>query len=83
MEWTEEAIAKLRTLWAEGLSTAEIGRRLNGGPERNTAERAQTRPGADPAAPLRLDRQPHAHLAGHHAGAEIHPPRDPVLLADR
>ena len=29
MEWTEEAIAKLRTLWAEGLSTAEIGRRLS------------------------------------------------------
>jgi GcrA cell cycle regulator len=29
MEWTEEAIAKLRTLWAEGHSTAEIGRRLN------------------------------------------------------
>jgi len=29
MEWTEEAIAKLRALWAEGLSTAEIGRRLN------------------------------------------------------
>jgi GcrA cell cycle regulator len=29
MEWTDEAIAKLRTLWAEGLSTAEIGRRLN------------------------------------------------------
>jgi GcrA cell cycle regulator len=29
MEWTEEAIAKLRSLWAEGLSTAEIGRRLN------------------------------------------------------
>ena len=29
MEWTEEAIGKLRALWAEGLSTAEIGRRLN------------------------------------------------------
>ena len=29
MEWTDEAIAKLRALWAEGLSTAEIGRRLN------------------------------------------------------
>ncbi len=29
MEWTEEAIARLRSLWAEGLSTAEIGRRLN------------------------------------------------------
>jgi GcrA cell cycle regulator len=29
MEWTDEIIAKLRILWAEGLSTAEIGRRLN------------------------------------------------------
>jgi GcrA cell cycle regulator len=29
MEWTDEAIGKLRALWAEGLSTAEIGRRLN------------------------------------------------------
>jgi len=29
MEWTDEIIAKLRALWAEGLSTAEIGRRLN------------------------------------------------------
>lgn len=29
MEWTEEAIARLRSLWAEGLSTAEIGRCLN------------------------------------------------------
>jgi GcrA cell cycle regulator len=28
MEWTEETIAKLRILWAEGLSTAEIGRRM-------------------------------------------------------
>jgi len=29
MEWTDETIAKLRALWTEGLSTAEIGRRLN------------------------------------------------------
>lgn len=28
MEWTEETISRLRSLWAEGLSTAEIGRRL-------------------------------------------------------
>jgi len=28
MEWNEEAIARLRTLWAEGHSTAEIGRRM-------------------------------------------------------
>jgi GcrA cell cycle regulator len=28
MEWNEETILRLRTLWAEGHSTAEIGRRL-------------------------------------------------------
>jgi GcrA cell cycle regulator len=28
MEWTEESIVRLRTLWDEGLSTAEIGRQL-------------------------------------------------------
>ena len=28
MEWSEEAIARLRVLWDEGHSTAEIGRRL-------------------------------------------------------
>ncbi|MCQ8276846.1 GcrA cell cycle regulator [Acetobacteraceae bacterium KSS8] len=28
MEWTDESIARLRALWQEGLSTAEIGRRM-------------------------------------------------------
>ena len=28
MEWNDEAIVRLRALWAEGLSTAEIGRRM-------------------------------------------------------
>jgi GcrA cell cycle regulator len=28
MEWNEESIARLRAFWAEGLSTAEIGRRM-------------------------------------------------------
>jgi GcrA cell cycle regulator len=28
MEWNEETIGRLRALWDEGLSTAEIGRRL-------------------------------------------------------
>jgi GcrA cell cycle regulator len=28
MEWNEETIARLRALWAEGHSTAEIGRRM-------------------------------------------------------
>ena len=28
MDWTEETIARLRALWAEGHSTAEIGRRM-------------------------------------------------------
>ena len=29
MEWNDETIARLRELWAEGLSTAEIGRRMS------------------------------------------------------
>ncbi|WP_018980054.1 GcrA family cell cycle regulator [Saccharibacter floricola] len=29
MEWTEELIARLRDLWSQGLSTAEIGRQLS------------------------------------------------------
>ncbi|HEX7389126.1 MAG TPA: GcrA family cell cycle regulator [Acidiphilium sp.] len=29
MDWTDETIDRLKGLWAEGLSTAEIGRRLN------------------------------------------------------
>lgn len=29
MEWTEETIARLRELWQQGLSTAEIGRQLS------------------------------------------------------
>lgn len=28
VDWNEEAIARLRSLWEEGLSTAEIGRRM-------------------------------------------------------
>ena len=28
MDWTDDDIQKLRTLWAEGHSTAEIGRRM-------------------------------------------------------
>ena len=28
MEWTDENIGRLRALWADGLSTAEIGRRM-------------------------------------------------------
>jgi GcrA cell cycle regulator len=28
MEWNDDTIGRLRALWAEGLSTAEIGRRM-------------------------------------------------------
>ena len=28
MEWNDETIARIRALWAEGLSTSEIGRRM-------------------------------------------------------
>ena len=36
MDWSAEAIERLRALWAEGHSTAEIGRRM--GVSKNTAE---------------------------------------------
>lgn len=29
MEWTDEIVTRLRVLWEQGLSTAEIGRQLN------------------------------------------------------
>jgi GcrA cell cycle regulator len=46
MEWTEAVIAELRRLWAEGLSTAEIGRRL--GVSKNAVVGKAHRLGLDP-----------------------------------
>ena len=50
IDWTEETIARLRTLWAEGHSTAEIGRRM--GTSKNAiigkAHRLQMAPRASP-----------------------------------
>ena len=69
MEWAEETIVRLRTLWDEGLSTAEIGRRL--GVSKNAvvgkAHRLDLparpspirRDGSGPAAPRRSGAAPH------------------------
>ncbi len=46
MEWTDAIIAELRRLWAEGLSTAEIGRRL--GVSKNAIVGKAHRLGLDP-----------------------------------
>lgn len=54
MQWTEESIAQLRVLWDEGLSTAEIGRRL--GMSKNAvvgkAHRLDLSPRPSPIRPL-------------------------------
>ncbi|GBQ89711.1 GcrA family cell cycle regulator [Asaia krungthepensis] len=63
MEWTDEIISRLQTLWQEGLSTAEIGRQLSitknavvgkahrlGLPPRPSPIRASAKPRKDAAA---------------------------------
>jgi GcrA cell cycle regulator len=54
MQWTEETISQLRALWDEGLSTAEIGRRL--GMSKNAvvgkAHRLELTPRPSPIRPL-------------------------------
>jgi len=67
MDWTEEAIARLRVLWDEGHSTAEIGRRMSVSknavvgkahrlnlPARPSPIRRDVAGGARPAAPRRV-----------------------------
>jgi len=65
MEWNDTIIAELRGLWAEGLSTAEIGRRLgisknavvgkahrlDLSPRPSPIRRQERAPGAPPPAP--------------------------------
>lgn len=54
MEWNEETIARLRTLWNEGLSTAEIGRRM--GVSKNAVVGKAHRLGLPPRpSPIRRD----------------------------
>jgi GcrA cell cycle regulator len=54
MEWNDETIARLRTLWNEGLSTAEIGRRI--GVSKNAVVGKAHRLGLPPRpSPIRRD----------------------------
>ncbi|WBO59682.1 GcrA family cell cycle regulator [Acidocella sp. MX-AZ03] len=70
MEWTDDSIARLRSLWAEGLSTAEIGRRLNisknavvGKAHRLNLPARPRRSAAPPARPRRARWRPSAPRA--------------------
>src|ERR1700747_1127861 len=57
MEWAEETILRLRSLWDEGLSTAEIGRRL--GVTKNAVVGKAHRLALDPRpSPLKRPRAP-------------------------
>jgi GcrA cell cycle regulator len=73
MDWTEELIARLRALWAEGHSTAEIGRRM--GISKNAvvgkAHRLEL-----PARPSPIQR---SEAAPRRAGSEVRRPSRPAL----
>ncbi|MFL1463115.1 GcrA family cell cycle regulator [Roseococcus sp. DSY-14] len=97
MDWTNEAIDRLRAFWAEGLSTAEIGRRM--GISKNAvvgkAHRLQLparpspirrdAPAARPATAGRRPTLPPLHVAAAPAPAVPAPPRReaPVAAAPR
>ncbi len=62
MEWTEDAIARLRALWAEGHSTAEIGRRM--GISKNAVVGKAHRLGLEARpSPIRREETSEAHTA--------------------
>ena len=62
MEWTDEIIAQLKELWGEGLSTAEIGRRLS--ITKNAVVGKAHRLGLPPRpSPIRRDGKPKAAAA--------------------
>ncbi len=90
MEWNEEAIGRLRALWADGLSTAEIGRRM--GITKNAvvgkAHRLQLSSRPSPIRrerriePVRLRRPPAIERPAERAPAPVFPPA-PLRPAER
>lgn len=73
MEWAEETIARLRKLWDEGLSTAEIGRRL--GISKNAICGKKNRLGLpDRPSPIRRNGESKPYVKKPHAGANTLPP---------
>ncbi len=59
MDWTHEAIERLRALWAEGHSTAEIGRRMGVSKNAVVGKAHRLNLSARPS-PIRRDAQPRA-----------------------
>jgi GcrA cell cycle regulator len=62
MEWTDEAIARLRALWDEGHSTAEIGRRMQVSKNAVVGKAHRLNLPARPS-PIRRDAAPSARAA--------------------
>ncbi|MBB2170061.1 GcrA cell cycle regulator [Gluconacetobacter aggeris] len=77
MEWTEETIARLRELWQQGLSTAEIGRQLS--VTKNAVVGKAHRLGLQ-ARPSPIRRPPASARAAESAGA-VAPTPEPVAAA--
>lgn len=77
MEWTEETIARLRELWQQGLSTAEIGRQLS--VTKNAVVGKAHRLGLQ-ARPSPIRRPPASASAVESAGA-VAPTPEPVAVA--
>ncbi len=76
MDWTNEAIDQLRALWAEGHSTAEIGRRM--GISKNAVVGKAHRLSL-PARPSPIRREPGAPRPAQPRRAIVAPPRPPMM----
>ena len=83
MEWAEETIVRLRTLWDEGLSTAEIGRRLGVSKNAVVGKAHRLDLPARPS-PIRRDGSGPRHRGGRrHAALPDRPAAAVQHLADR
>jgi GcrA cell cycle regulator len=77
MDWTNEAIERLRALWAEGHSTAEIGRRMGVSKNAVVGKAHRLNLSARPS-PIRRDAQPRAERP--RAAPRATPRRDVVRM---
>lgn len=73
MEWADETTERLISLWGQGLSTAEIGRRL--GVSKNAVIGRAHRIGlTGRPSPIRRNGEPKVYVRKPHAGANTLPP---------
>lgn len=77
MDWTHEAIERLRAFWTEGHSTAEIGRRMGVSKNAVVGKAHRLNLSARPS-PIRRDAQPRAERP--RAAPRATPRRDVVRL---